>query len=162
MSNALSENNDCNFNELDGQKTAVVDSVTGDVSKEKPEDKGRGSLRTYPAKHGLWVDFRRVQVDKRTRLGKWMQQLREDLRKDLGNNLTAMEEALLDRIVSKIVQCHLYELGILSGEEHGSRDFYLAAANSLRRDLTVIGLKKKTEKLLDLGEHLKRKGTKEP
>lgn len=162
MSNALSENNDCNSNELDGQKTAVVDSVTGDVSKEKPENKGRGSLRTYPAKHGLWVDFRRVQVDKRTRLGKWMKTLRENLKKDLGGNLTTMEEVLLDRIVSKVVQNHLYEVGILSGKEFGSRDFYIALSNSLRRDLAVIGLKKKPERLLDLGECLKQKGTKEP
>lgn len=161
MSNALSKNNDCDSNGLDKQKEGVGDSVTSDPPKEKGPKLAGKNRRDYPVKHGLWVDFRKVQVDKRTRLGKWIKQLRKDLVKDLGGSFSAMQEALLDRIVSKIVQCHLYETGILSGEDFGSRDFYLACCNSLRRDLAVIGLKKKTEKLLDLGEHLKQKGMKE-
>lgn len=168
MSDALSKNNDCDLNKLDSEKEDVGDSVTGGLPKKNPADEEKRpglvakNKKNYPAKHGLWVDFRKVQVDGRTRLGKWMKSLRENLKKDLGGNLTTMEEVLLDRIVSKVVQNHLYEVGILSGKEFGSRDFYIALSNSLRRDLAVIGLKKKPEKLLDLGECLKQKGTKEP
>jgi hypothetical protein len=158
----MSENKYCDFKELDSPKKAVVNPVTGESPVKESTNKAAKNKKDYPAKHGLYVNFRKVQVDKRTRLGKWIKQLHENLKKDLGGNLSTMQEALLDRIVSKIVQCHLYETGILSGEDYGSRDFYLACCNSLRRDLAVIGLKKKTEKLLDLGEHLKQKGTKEP
>jgi hypothetical protein len=157
MTSALSKNNDCDSKGLDRQKGAVGDSVTGNPAKERPTDKGRGSLRTYPAKHALRVDFRKVQVDKRTRLGKWMKGLREDLKNDLGGNLTAMEEALLDRIVSKIAQCHLYETGVLTGQDFGSMDFYLAVSNSLRHDLNLIGLNKRVKDPLDLEAYLKGK-----
>jgi hypothetical protein len=161
IGNPMSENKDCDFKELDSLKKAVVNSVTDESPIKEPANKAAKNKRDYPVKHGLYLDFRKVQVDRRTRLGKWIKQLRKDLVEDLGGKLTAMEEVLLDRIVSKVVQAHLYETGILSGEDFGSRDFYLAVCNSLRRDLAVIGLKKKTEKLLDLGEHLKQKGTKE-
>jgi hypothetical protein len=162
IGNPMSENKDCDFKEIDSSKKAVGDPVTGDSPIKEPTNIAAKNKRDSPAKHGLYIDFRKVQVDRRTRLGKWIKQLRADLKKDLGGNLTAMQEVLLDRIVSKVVQAHLYETGILSGEDFGSRDFYLAVCNSLRRDLAVIGLKKRTEKLLDLGEHLKQqKGTKE-
>lgn len=157
MSNALSKNNDCDSKGLDRLKEAVGDSVTCDLSKEKPTDKGPGSVRTYPVKHALRVDFRRVKVDGRSSLGKWMKTLKDNLTKDLGGSLTTMEEILLDRIVSKIVRCHLYETGILSGENFGSRDFYLALCNSLRHDLMVIGLKRRVKDPLDLEAYLKGK-----
>ena len=160
MINALSENNYCDSKGLDGPKEPVGDSVTGDLPEKKPTDKRPGSVRTYPAKHAIRVDFRKVRIDGRSTLGKYMKTLKGNLTKDLGGSLTTMEGILLDRIVSKIVRCHLYETGILSGEEYGSRDFYLALCNSLRHDLMVIGLKKRVKDPLDLEAYLKGKGEK--
>jgi hypothetical protein len=157
MINALSENNLCDSGGLDSQKEAVGDSVTSDLPKKKPTNNQSRSARTYSAKHALHVDFRKVKVDGRSTLGKYMKTLKANLTKDLGGSLTTMEEILLDRIVSKIVQSHLYETGILSGQDFGSRDFYLAVCNSLRHDLNVIGLKKRVKNPVDLESYLKGK-----
>ena len=162
MSDALSKNNDCDSNGLDKQKEGVGDFVTSDPPKEERSKSSVKKKRDYPTKHGIFVDFRKVKIDGRTSLGKYMRTLRETLTRDLGGDLSTMEKVLLDRIVSKVIRCYLYEAGIFSDEKFGSRDFYLALCNSLRHDLAAIGLKKKTGKLLDLGEHLKQKGTKEP
>lgn len=114
--------------------------------------------QNYPVKHGLWVDFRKVQIDGRTRLGKWMKTLRAALTTDLGSDLSTMEEILLDRVISKVVRCHLYEVGIISGQDLGSRDFYLACCNSLRHDLVVLGLERRVKDLTgDLEGYLREK-----
>ena len=161
MSNALPKNNVCDSNELDGQKERVGDFVTDDSPKEKLIDKEQRPkhlpVRYYTAKHCLQVDFRKVQFDGRSSLARWMNKLKKDLTKDLGGDLSTMEKILLDRIVSKIVRCHLYETGILSGQEFGSQDHYMALSNSLRLDMNLIGLKKRAKNPLDLGEYLKRK-----
>ena len=87
-----------------------------------------------------------------------MKTLRAALTKDLGNDLSVMEEVLLDRVISKVVRCHLYEVGIISGQDLGSRDFYLACCNSLRHDLLSLGLKRRVKNLPgDLEAYLRNK-----
>ena len=113
--------------------------------------------RLVTVKHGLWSDFRKSQLDGRTRLARWVAVLRGELLRDLGNDLSAMERVLLDRIIFKIIRCSLYERGILQDQNFGSRDFYLSCCNSLRLDLSALGLKKRLKTVTDLASYLKKK-----
>jgi hypothetical protein len=135
--------------------------------KERYRDKGmeENTDSKLPAKnkqdprikHTLWMDFKKVKLDGRTKLSKWMKQLRTQLAQDLGPDLSTQQEILLDRVVAKVVKCKLYEIGVLSGEPFGSRDHYLALANSLRLDLQLLGLDRKVKKTVDLEEYLQKK-----
>jgi hypothetical protein len=109
-------------------------------------------------KHGLWCLFNRAKLDRRTKLAKWAEHLREQLVKDLGSDLSTQQEILLDRVCAKVLKSYLYEQGVLSGETFGSKDHYLALTNSLRLDLQALGLQRKTNKILDLNDYLLAKG----
>jgi hypothetical protein len=148
----MSEKMSKNFNGLSGQKNDVGDFVTCDL--KLPAKKNRCST----AKHTLWVDFNRVRVDGRSRLAKTMKFLRRELQKHLGGFPTIGEAILIDRIVSKVIKCQLYEAGFFSSDDRqGSRDHYLALANSLRLDLQTLGIKKRGGEGLDLDKYLKLK-----
>lgn len=84
--------------------------------------------------------------------------LRASLTLDLGGDLSTMQAILVDRVVHKTIKCHLYETGILDGNDPGSRDHYLACTNSLRLDLCALGLERRTNDLTgDLESYLKMK-----
>jgi hypothetical protein len=108
-------------------------------------------------KHALYVDFRKAKVDGRSRLGKTMSFLRKELVKHLGGSPSIMQSILIERVISKTIKCHLYEVGILEDVQQGSRDYYLACANSLRLDLMALGLQAKVKDPLDLTTYLKGK-----
>jgi hypothetical protein len=87
--------------------------------------------------------------------------LRASLTKDLGGDLSTMQAVLIDRVVHKTIKCHMYERGILDGNDPGSRDHYLACCNSLRLDLCALGLEKRVKNLpMTLGEYLKKDANK--
>jgi len=148
----MSEKMNKDFNELSGQKNDVGDFVTGD--SKLPAKKNRHST----AKHALWVDFNRVKIDGRSKLAKTMKFLRHELQRHLGGSPTIGESILIDRIVSKTIKCSLYEAGFFSSDNRqGSRDHYLALANSLRLDLQTLGIKRRGGEGLDLDKYLKLK-----
>jgi len=116
---------------------------------------------SHYAKHGLWVAFKAAKLDGRTGLAKRIAALKADLIKQLGHPPSPGEAILIERAVHKSIQCLLYELGVFQGDEQkrwpGSRDHYLALANSLRLDLVSLGIKGGGEKVPNLTEYLKKK-----
>ena len=114
--------------------------------------------RYRPLKSGLWAKNLSKGVDKRTRIGKWIERLKEELVRHMGGTPSITQMILIERICSKVVRCRLYEAGLFAREPMGSRDHFLALENGLRLDLQALGLEKKGKKTLDLGEYLNQKG----
>lgn len=114
-------------------------------------------------KHGLWSLFNETKIDGRTHLGKAIALLRRELVDHLGGSPSIVESLLIDRIIAKSIKCFLYERKTLSNPaiSYGSRDIYLATANSLRLDIQCLGLKKKAKKILDLDSYLRQKEDKD-
>ena len=83
--------------------------------------------------------------------------LRMELVKHCGGEPSIAEGILIDRVIAKVLRCRLYEVGLLSDQTLGSRDHYLAVANSLRLDLQALGLERKVKDVLDLEKYLKVK-----
>ena len=111
-------------------------------------------------KHGLWIALNGRKIDGRSKLGKAMAMLRGELVKHVGGEPSIIEAILIERITAKTIKCHLYETGVLSdpASSQGSRDHYLAMANSLRLDCGLLGLKPKAaNKVLDLQTYIAMK-----
>jgi len=133
---------------------------------QKSEHKGTLALtiagkkkRTLKIKHGLWADLRGLHVDRRTRIGKWMDHLRMELTKHVGGNPSIAEAILIEQIVIKVLKVHLYHVGLFKDESSfGSKDHVLALQNSIRLDLQALGLKGRAETPLTLEEYLRKKG----
>jgi hypothetical protein len=160
----MSKNTDNESNELDGQKNDVGDLGTGigsTLPAIKPQKLPKRNFQSHPAKHGLWVNFDKRPVDGRTKLAKYMGLLRASLIKDLGGDPSTMQAVLIDRVVHKVTKCFLYERGVLSENNQGSRDLYLALCNSLRLDLCALGLKRRARKIMNLDEYLREKEQRE-
>lgn len=114
--------------------------------------RGCNSLKT-----GLWLDFRRIRLDKRTKLAKTISFLKKSLRAHLGGECSIVQEILIDRAVHKLVKVMLYENGVIANPDQGSRDYYIALANSLRLDLQALGIEGKQKDLVTLPEYIKQK-----
>jgi len=90
-------------------------------------------------------------------LGKWMNRLREELIKHCGGEPSVAESILIEQIVIKTLKSHLYHVGLFKDKSFGSKDHALAIQNSIRLDLLALGLKRRTPKVLDLGQYLQSK-----
>jgi len=113
--------------------------------------------RTLKIKHGIWADLKGLHVDRRTRLGKWMDHLRSALIHHCGNEPSVAESILIEQIVIKTLKVHLYHVGLFHNKSFGSKDHALAIQNSIRLDLMALGLKRRPGKVLDLESYLKSK-----
>ena len=98
---------------------------------------------------------------------KYLTAARAGLVEDLGpteQDLTAAQVILIDRVVTKlgVIRCieeHIAEHTVMAGHELAPslKDSYLAYNNSIRADLTALGLHKKADpRKEDLGEYVKR------
>ena len=115
--------------------------------------RGCNSLRS-----GLWFDFSRIRVDGRTKLAKNITFLKDSLRDHLGGKINIMQQIIIDRVVYKIVKVSLYENGIVAHpDQEGSRDYYIALANSIRLDLMALGIEGKAAEPLTVEQYLKDK-----
>lgn len=120
-------------------------------------DNGKGLCRgCVPLKTAFWVDFRRLRLDKRTKLAKTIAFLRKELTNHVGGEPSIAQSILIDRVVHKVVKAHLYEQGFLSNPEQGNRDHYLALVNSLRLDLQALGLQAKIKEPPDLEDLIRK------
>lgn len=113
--------------------------------------------RTLKIKHGIWADMKGLHVDGRTRLGKWMDHLRNELSRHVGGEPSVAESILIEQIVIKTLKVHLYHVGLFKNKSFGSRDHALAIQNSIRLDLMALGLQRRQKRVLDLDEYLKEK-----
>lgn len=119
----------------------------------------------HHAKSGLWVDFNRSKLDRRTRLSRFIEKTKADLIAELEGieKLTVQQEIVVDRASVKRAKCELYEMGVLHDPPNamGSKSHYLALANSLRLDLIALfpdGLKKRAKSVINLEDYLQTKG----
>jgi len=117
----------------------------------------KGKRRTRTIKTGLWSDLRGVHIDGRSRLGKWMNHLRGELIKHCGGEPSVAESILIEQIVIKTLKSHLYHVGLFKDKSFGSKDHALAVQNSIRLDLLVLGLQRRTKKIVDLNDYLAQK-----
>ncbi len=120
-------------------------------------------------RYGIGPHVRRLRpevLDGRTRLGREIRDTRRAIVAALGGEkaLTPHQRLLVDRAVEKSVRCamifdRMVEDGDLAGE---SERRYIWYANSLRRDLTALGITKAVpgaaEDVPDLDDYLAAKG----
>lgn len=112
-------------------------------------------------KSGVWLDFKAVKLDGRTKLAQALRNMKAALAKHVGGEPSIAETILIDRITHKVVKAYIYETNYFSSPELGSKDHYLALVNSLRLDLQALGLNQKEKKILDLTEYLRKKQSRE-
>ena len=95
-------------------------------------------------------------VDGRTRLGRFMSGLRTEIYEALGtDNPTPMQRILVDRAVEKSARCILLSRQMLNGGGMSAEAErrYIWHSNSLRRDLSALGLERRTPRGPTLKEH---------
>ena len=112
---------------------------------------GRG-----PAKHLLWVDWRKVKLDGRCQLSKTIKFIKASLTRHVGGQPTIAQSLLIDRIAFKAIRCTLWEAGFWSDDEQGSRDHYLAMSNSVRLDLAQLGMDERQLPEMDLNDYIRK------
>lgn len=105
--------------------------------------------------------LRRGSVDRRLKEFREAARIKEAIYEDLGgeDGLSTTQKILIDRIVFKLMAIQALELGALSGEADlitVADRYYLANVNSLRRDLSTIGLKR-VRKAVGLSEYIDSK-----
>jgi hypothetical protein len=129
-----------------------VSQANGETSRKRRSKRANLPLERVQGKavkSGLWVSFEKAKIDGRCRLAKTMAMLRKEFVNHCGGSPTVGEAILIERIIAKTIKCFLYERGVLTDPagSMGSKDHYLACANSLRLDLTALGLEKQIKDL---------------
>lgn len=117
-------------------------------------------------KHGGYHYLTKRKVDGRSKIGKFLKEVKRRIREDLGNNLVEGQEILLDRLTEKLVFLSLIGDYALKQEEiikDGElliclNKNYLAFSESLRRDLVALYElgKKKLPGNYDLASQMKK------
>lgn len=87
--------------------------------------------------HGLRAYIDMAAIDKRTKLGKAISALKDQLRNFVGEP-TPISELLIQRITYKSIKLSLYESYALSELSNSEANVYLPMANSLRLDLQAL------------------------
>ena len=115
------------------------------------DDKNRLPLRivghgrgTRKIQHGLFCNLKGVRIDARTRTGKWLSRLIQDLYEHLGgpDHVTVTQAIVIDGLASKCLRRHLYNLKFFEDKDPGSHAHILALENSIRLDCQSLGLEK--------------------
>lgn len=97
-----------------------------------------------------------VDVDRRTRAGRVMRSVREELLDQIGD-ASAAQRILIQAASIKATRLALLQDSLLTGAapSEGSEHHALAWLNSLRLDLQALGLERRATKTLDLNAYLK-------
>jgi len=101
-----------------------------------------------PIQHGgystVWARAVKGNLDGRSIVSRAVRDLRVALIADLGGpeNLSTQKSLILDRAVAKVFKCQGIETALYEGEELSPHtiSLYLALSNSLRKDLSALGL----------------------
>ncbi len=97
-----------------------------------------------------------IRVDRRTREGRFLQAVHRELTEQVGGEPTAAEQLLIKLATLKALRVALMADSIMTREaidERADRQF-LAWANSLRRDLDVLGISRRAKTSPRLAEIL--------
>ena len=125
------------------------------MKKQKKKGAPKGNLNAVT--QGAFIQLSRRTIDKRTRLGRWLRKIREEITSDIGGDPTRAQSLLIDRIVFKAANLNFIEMGLVSGNLQLA-DRYIQLANSFRMDLTALGLERKEKNYLDLKTYIQKKG----
>ena len=122
-----------------------------------PRKRKQGSQpgNQHALQHGAYRSLRRV--DGRSWEGKLIKQIELELCTALGGDPTPQQIILLKRISVKALKCHLAERRILNSNGADIRRLeadYLTWANSLRMDLSLLGLKRQAKPVQSLDSYL--------
>jgi len=101
-----------------------------------------------PPKHGgystIWKRAVQGSLDGRSLVSRAVKDLRAALISDMGGeqNLSTQKSLILDRAVAKVFRCQAIETALYEGQELSPHTIglYLALSNSLRKDLSALGL----------------------
>ena len=98
-------------------------------------------------------------MDGRTREAKAIHQIQAELVTALGGDPTPQQTILLQRIAVKSLRCFLSEVEILKCNSDGQKrerleHDYLSWSNSLRADLSLLGLERRARPVMDLQTYL--------
>lgn len=129
-----------------------MEKTSNDTKDKQALCRGCNSLKT-----GLWTDFSRLRLDKRTKLARTVSFLKDELIKHTGGEPSFPQQLLIDRIAWKAVRCHLYEHGYSQNPAQGSIDYYISITNSLRLDLAALGMTAKNKEPMDLTSYLQKR-----
>jgi len=110
--------------------------------------------------HGSYQSLDRV--DGRTREAKILHEVEAALVTALGGDPSPQETIMIQRISVKSLRCFLSECEILKCSSDGQRrarleQDYLSWANSLRADLSLLGLARRAKSVMDLPTYIAQK-----
>lgn len=126
------------------------------MSENKPKLSIKLKRGGQKVKHGGYSFMTKSEIPaNRKHILIYLTAARENLVRDLGpteGDLTAAQIIIIDRVVSKlgVVRCieeHIRENSVMVGQRVAPalRETYLAYNNSIRLDLTALGIKERTE-----------------
>jgi len=133
---------------------------------------GKKEIRLHPGKrkkHGGYAYLSKGTIpENRAYIERYLTGVREGLINDLGpeeKDLTAAQIIIIDRVVTKlgVIRCieeHIRENSVMKGHDLAPslRKSYLAYNNSVRLDLTALGIdKRKADEALNLREYVAEK-----
>jgi len=106
-------------------------------------------------KHGgysqVWRKAIRGDLDGRSLVSRAVKDLRAALVRDLGGpeTISTQKSLILDRAICKVFKCQGIETALYEGEDISPNTIglYLALSNSLRKDLTALGLNRVARKI---------------
>lgn len=121
--------------------------------------------KSRPIKHGLYTKIQIKRVDGRTKLGKYVQELRKRFTEDLGGQetLSIQQQTLVDDVlIPQLLQIKSYNTRTFDPEFETSFEtakYFVALCNSARLTLCALGLQKKEPEPLDLKKYLAQKAS---
>lgn len=93
-------------------------------------------------KSGRYLDLAKRRIDKRTKLGKELVRIGDQISIDIGGDPSEAQRLLIERVVVKAALLRFSEVSMLKGESD-LNDRYITLSNSLRMDLALLGLERR-------------------
>jgi len=124
------------------------------------KEQGAQVKNTNGMTHGAYRNL--TALDGRTKEARFMAEVEAELVRDLGGDPSIMQVIIIRRVSMKELRCHLAECAMLRAifcndetrRERLETD-YLTWTNSLRADLQLLGLKRRSRPIVDLQDYTK-------
>jgi hypothetical protein len=131
------------------------------LKSEKPDNviplkvKVTGEKRPRKGTHYLWSEFNVLRLDRRSRTGKMVLSLKEDLINELGHDPTPHEMLLIRRATEIYLKLLAYDVQFAKTQGNpASMGYYVSLENSLRRLIKQLTPEKRAKKKIDIRELL--------
>jgi hypothetical protein len=122
----------------------------------------KGQKRKITGKTLVWAKFDPYRIDKRKDPGRMIDSLKTALLQDIGPSPTVDQLLLVKRIVMLYLKAVTFDQEFIKTGGHvtaGAFNQYIACENAIRRNLSALGIDRKSKRKvpLDLNEFLKSK-----